>query len=93
LPFVRVVDQNDIVAMLPDSTHSGNAQFAQIGTEITNLLGPYYALLPPAEITRKLLDQFANDTALSACPITRSPGISRTWKASSRVPGGEVFRP
>ncbi len=68
LPFVRVVDQNDVVAMLPNSTQSGKAQFAHMGTEVTILSGPYYALLPPAEATRKSLDQFADDATLISVP-------------------------
>jgi hypothetical protein len=68
LPVVRVVDQNDVVAMLPDSTKSGNVQFAHMGTEVNILSGPYYALLPPAEATRKSIDQFADDATLISVP-------------------------
>jgi hypothetical protein len=68
LPVVRVVDQNDVVAMLPDSTKSGSAKFAHMGTEVNILSGPYYALLPPAEATRNSIGQFADDATLISVP-------------------------
>jgi triacylglycerol lipase len=68
LPVVRVVDQNDVVAMLPDSTQGGGAKFAHMGAEVNILAGPYYALLPPPEATRKSIDQFAHDATLISVP-------------------------
>ncbi len=42
LPLLRVIYQNDTVALLPDSDGQGNQVFAHIGPVINILSGPYY---------------------------------------------------
>jgi hypothetical protein len=42
LPLLRVIYQNDTVALLPDSDAQGDQQFAHIGPVINLLSGPYY---------------------------------------------------
>ncbi|MGF7162542.1 pimeloyl-ACP methyl ester carboxylesterase [Rhodoligotrophos appendicifer] len=68
LPYLRVVDQNDIVPMLPDTTKGGQVKFAHLGTEVTILSGPYYAFLAPSEATKLSLESFEHDAVLSSVP-------------------------
>jgi triacylglycerol lipase len=42
LPLLRVINQNDAVATLPDETKDGGQQFAHVGAVINLLSGPYY---------------------------------------------------
>ena len=42
LPLLRVIYQNDTVALLPDSDAQGDQEFAHIGPVINLLSGPYY---------------------------------------------------
>ncbi|MEE4236519.1 MAG: lipase family protein [Anderseniella sp.] len=42
LPLLRVIYQNDTVALLPDSDAQGDQEFAHIGPVINILSGPYY---------------------------------------------------
>ena len=42
LPILRVINQNDTVALLPDKNGQGNQVFAHIGPAINILTGPYY---------------------------------------------------
>ena len=42
LPLLRIVNQNDTVALLPDEDAQGNQVFAHIGPAINILTGPYY---------------------------------------------------
>jgi hypothetical protein len=42
LPLLRVIYQNDTVALLPDSDAQGEQEFAHIGPVINLLSGPYY---------------------------------------------------
>jgi triacylglycerol lipase len=42
LPLLRVIYQNDTVALLPDSDAQGEQAFAHIGPAINILTGPYY---------------------------------------------------
>lgn len=68
LPWLRVVDQNDVVPMLPDTSQSGKVEFAHLGSEVTILTGPYYAFLAPADATRKSLDEFSHDLFVMSIP-------------------------
>lgn len=49
LPLLRVIHQNDTVALLPDSDKQGNKTFAHIGAAINLLKGPYYVYAPAAQ--------------------------------------------
>lgn len=42
LPLLRVIHQNDTVALLPDNDAQGNQVFAHIGPAVNILTGPYY---------------------------------------------------
>jgi hypothetical protein len=46
LPLVRVVNQNDIVPLLPDTIAGSTGRFVQFGTAVVVFPGPYYALVP-----------------------------------------------
>ncbi len=46
LPIVRVINQNDVVAVLPDTTKSGEQTFVHVGPSINLLSGPYWAYIP-----------------------------------------------
>ncbi len=45
LPLLRVINQNDVVTALPDTTKDGKQQFVHIGAVINLFSGPYYAYL------------------------------------------------
>jgi hypothetical protein len=68
LPILRVVDQNDVVPMLPDTTQGGQVRFAHLGAELNILSGPYYAFLGSQDATRRSLDEFAHDVFVSSVP-------------------------
>lgn len=68
IPWLRVVDQNDVVPMLPDTSQSGKVEFAHLGSELNILSGPYYTFLEPREATRRSLDQFADDLLVMSIP-------------------------
>ena len=52
LPLLRVIHQNDAVALLPDRDKQGNKTFAHIGAAINLLKGPYYAYVPATQALR-----------------------------------------
>ena len=68
LPLTRVVDQNDIVPMLPDGTDGKGNLFEHTGPEIILLDGPYYVSLPQHKADRLSVDQFAKEFYLSSLP-------------------------
>jgi pimeloyl-ACP methyl ester carboxylesterase len=59
LPLVRVVNQNDIVPLLPDTIAGTGERFVQTGPAVVIYPGPYYAISP------------ADSTAASAGAIRR----------------------
>lgn len=89
LPYLRVVDQNDVVPMLPDTSQSGKIEFAHLGSELTILSGPYYAFLEPADATQKSLDAFAHDVFVMSIPDHKIAwylaNLESKLKASQRV--------
>lgn len=42
LPLLRVVHQNDVVALFPDNIRNSGKQYAQMGPMLNLLAGPYY---------------------------------------------------
>lgn len=68
LPLTRVVDQNDIVPMLPDGTDGKGHLFEHTGPEIILLDGPYYVALSEHKADRLSVDQFAKEFYLSSLP-------------------------
>lgn len=49
LPLLRVIYQNDTVALLPDNDAQGSQEFAHIGPVINLLSGPYYVYGTPQQ--------------------------------------------
>ncbi len=49
LPLLRVIHQNDTVALLPDDDGQGGMTYAHIGAAINLLKGPYYVYAPAAQ--------------------------------------------
>lgn len=45
LPLLRVIHQNDAVALIPDSDSQGDQEFAHIGPSVNILTGPYYVYM------------------------------------------------
>lgn len=45
LPLLRVINQNDVVTALPDTTKDSAHRFAHVGAVINLLSGPYYVYL------------------------------------------------
>ena len=43
LPVLRIIHQNDTVALIPDTDAQGDQKFAHIGASVNLLKGPYYA--------------------------------------------------
>lgn len=68
LPLTRVVDQNDIVPMLPDQPDGSGDLFAHTGSEIILLDGPYYVSLSRHKADRLSVGQFAKEFYLSSLP-------------------------
>ena len=68
LPVLRVVYQNDAVAMLPDAVKSGKARFAHLGPEVVLLSGPYFSYLNEAEAARKSIGAFSRGITFSSLP-------------------------
>ncbi len=51
LPLVRVVNQNDIVPLLPDTVAGGRDPFVHVGPAVVIFPGPNYAFVPADEAT------------------------------------------
>lgn len=68
MPVLRVVYQNDAVAMLPDAVQGGKARFAHLGPEVVLLSGPYYAYLDEIEAARKSIGAFSRGVSFSSLP-------------------------
>ena len=68
LPILRVVYQNDAVAMLPDAVKSGKTRFAHLGPEIVLLSGPYFCYLDEAEAARKSIGAFSRGITFTSLP-------------------------
>jgi triacylglycerol lipase len=67
LPLLRVIHQNDTVALLPDSDSQGNKTFAHIGAAINLLKGPYYAYATAAQtlqVSQGSFDKFMTQISL-----------------------------
>ena len=59
LPVIRVVNQNDVVAKLPNSADGRGELYAHIGPEVILLNGPYYVFLQKRRAQRLSKNQFA----------------------------------
>lgn len=64
LPLLRVVDEYDIVPLIPTSDNAKFGDYEQVGPEVTLLEGPYYSYLP-APVAREIsVGEFWRDMAL-----------------------------
>lgn len=90
LPILRVVYQNDAVAMLPDAVKSGNARFVHLGPEIVLLNGPYFCYLDEAEAAHKSVRAFSRGMTFSSLPDHKMKwylqDLSDKLKAARAVP-------
>ena len=89
LQVTRVVDENDIVPMLPPFTliNRTHGAYEHIGPEIILLDGPRYVFLPEHDADRISVGDFWRE--LSNCQ-SRRPSYGRTtstvWQARQRTP-------
>ena len=60
LPIIRVVDENDIIPMVPPATagDSVNGPYEHVGPEVILLEGPHYVYLPSHDATRIAIGEF-----------------------------------
>ncbi len=68
LPMLRVVYQNDVVAMLPDAIASGEQSFAHLGPEVILLSGDKYVFLDQQEAMEKSVGAFRSRATESSVP-------------------------
>ena len=90
LPMLRVVYQNDAVAMLPDKVASGNGKFAHVGPEVVLLSGPYFSFLDESEAARKSIGSFGRGISYASLPDHKIKwylqGVRDKLQASQPVP-------
>lgn len=67
VPLLRLVDENDIVPLVPPSTKTveGSGTYEHVGAEIILLEGPDYVLLPAHDANRIDLGEFWRDISLA----------------------------
>lgn len=59
LPLLRVVDENDVIPMLPPAVRNKSyGPYEQVGPEIILLEGPHYVYLASHDATRITVDEF-----------------------------------
>ena len=68
LPVLRIVYQNDGVAMLPDAVKGGSARYAHLGPEIVLLQGPNYCYLDQASAAAKSVGAFSRGITFTSLP-------------------------
>jgi hypothetical protein len=70
IPITRVVDENDMVPMLPPATraHAQYGPYEHVGEEIILLEGPYYAFLSSHDANRMAIGEFWRSMAYSDLP-------------------------
>jgi triacylglycerol lipase len=68
LPLTRVVDENDIIPMVPPATVLDPAfgPYAHVGPEIILLEGPHYVYLPTHDATRIDIGEFWREAAIAS---------------------------
>ena len=67
LPIIRVVDENDIVPLLPPGVNSngGEGIYEHVGPEVILLEGPHYVYLPSPSATELGVGEFWRDLAMA----------------------------
>jgi len=70
LPILRVVDENDMVPMLPPATsrHPNYGPYEHVGPEIILLEGPRYVYLPSHDANRIAIGEFWRSAAFADLP-------------------------
>jgi hypothetical protein len=68
MPVLRVVYQNDAVAMLPDAVKSSKVSYAHLGPEVVLLSGPYFCYLDEIDAARKSIGAFSRGITFSSLP-------------------------
>lgn len=68
MPVLRVVYQNDAVAMLPDAVKSSKVSYAHLGPELVLLSGPYFCYLDETDAARKSIGAFSRGITFSSLP-------------------------
>jgi len=70
LPILRVVDENDMVPMLPPATsrHPNYGPYEHVGPEVILLEGPRYVYLPSHDANRIAIGEFWRSTAFADLP-------------------------
>lgn len=68
MPVLRVVYQNDAVAMLPDAVKSSKVSYAHLGPELVLLSGPYFCYLDEIDAARKSIGAFSRGITFSSLP-------------------------
>jgi len=93
LPVLRVVYQNDAVAMLPDAVKSSDARFVHLGPEIVLLEGQYYCYLNEADAAQKSIGAFSHGATFSSLPDHKMKwylqGLRDKLKTAEAVPYGK----
>jgi triacylglycerol lipase len=90
MPVLRVVYQNDAVAMLPDAVKGGRTSYVHLGPEVVLLSGPYYSYLNEIDAARKSIGAFSRGVTFTSLPDHKMKwylqGLRDKLKQSKRVP-------
>jgi hypothetical protein len=90
MPVLRVVYQNDAVAMLPDAVKGGRASYVHLGPEVVLLSGPYYSYLDEIDAARKSIGAFSRGVTFTSLPDHKMKwylqGLLDKLKQSKLVP-------
>jgi triacylglycerol lipase len=90
MPVLRVVYQNDAVAMLPDAVKGGRASYVHLGPEVVLLSGPYFSYLDEIDAARKSIGAFSRGITFTSLPDHKMKwylqGIREKLKQSKAVP-------
>lgn len=68
MPVLRVVYQNDAVAMLPDAVKGGKVSYAHLGAELVLLSGPYFCYLDEIDAASKSIGAFSRGITFTSLP-------------------------
>ncbi len=90
LPLLRVVDEYDIVPLLPPSTKGKYGDYEQVGPEVILLEGPYYVYLPAPVAREVSVGEFWRDAQLANLDDHKMAAyearIAAKLKGSKQVP-------
>lgn len=90
LPLQRVVDEYDIVPLLPTSADGTSGDYEQVGPEVILLEGPYYVYLPAPVAREVSVGEFWRDVKLANLQDHKMAAyearIAAKLKGSKQVP-------